>query len=62
MLIICTVFQMSTALESRLKAARFVYDLLIVAGAEIALVGEEEPLREDMAELTAVELQLDRRS
>src|SRR5271169_3403250 len=41
------------------EAAGLVHDLLVVAGAEVALVGEEDPSGEDVAELTAVELQLD---
>src|SRR5271165_4463261 len=41
------------------EAAGLVHHLLVVAGAEAAPVGEEQRLREDVAELAAVELQLD---
>src|SRR5271165_5224539 len=40
------------------EAAGLVHDLLVVAGAEVALVGEKDPSGEDVAELAAVELQL----
>ncbi len=41
------------------EAAGLVHHLFVVAGAEAAQVGEEQRLREDMAELAAVEPQLD---
>ena len=56
---ICTVFQTSTAFDSKAEAAGLVHDLLVVAGAECALVGEEQPFGEDVAELAAVQLELD---
>ena len=41
------------------EAAGLVHHLLVVAGAEAAPVGEEQRFGEDVAELAAVELQLD---
>src|SRR5664279_3569438 len=41
------------------KAAGLVHHLLVVTGAEAAPVGEEQRFGEDVAELAAVELQLD---
>lgn len=41
------------------EAAGLVHHLFVVTGAEAALVGKEQPLGKDMAELAAVELQLD---
>ena len=46
-------------MESRLRQLGLVHDLLIIAGAQIALVRKENPLREDVAEFAAIELQLD---
>jgi len=40
------------------EAARLVHDLLVVAGPEVALIGEEQPLGQDVAKLPAVQLQL----
>src|SRR5712692_3280503 len=36
-----------------------VHDLLVVAGAELAAVCEEQPARQGVARLTAIELELD---
>src|ERR1700756_2168084 len=41
------------------EAARLIHDLLVIAGAEGAVVGEEQPLGQGMAEFTAIELKLD---
>ncbi len=41
------------------EAAGLVHHRLVVVGPEAALVGEEQRLGEDVAELAAVELQLD---
>jgi hypothetical protein len=42
------------------QATRLVHDLLVVASAEGAVIGEEQPLRERVTEFTPVELELDR--
>ncbi len=41
------------------EAAGLIHYLLVVAGPEAALVGEEQRFGQDVAELAAVELQLD---
>ena len=41
------------------QAARFVHDLLVIAGAEFSLVGEKDPACQTMAVLTSIQLQLD---
>ena len=46
-------------IREQAEAAGLVHDLLVVAGAEVALVGEKDPSGEDVAKLAAVELQLD---
>ena len=42
------------------QATGLVHDFLIVASTEAALIGEEYPFGEDVAELSAVKLHLDR--
>ena len=41
------------------QAARLVHDLRVVAGAEGALVGEEQPFGEAVAVLASIELEVD---
>ena len=41
------------------EAAGLVHDFLVVAAAERALVGKEQPFREYVAELAAIQVELD---
>ena len=46
-------------IRQQAQTTGLVHDLLVVAGAELAAVSEEQPARQGVARLTAIELELD---